>query len=718
MTAILTLALSIGASTAVFTVVDSVLLQPLSYRHSGRLVAIWEHPPFLNFGGLGPDPRHENLWQERATAFSGMALMQNGTEGLSIGTDHPRLVGTVLCQSNLLDVLRVAPILGRDFGPEDNVEGRDNVAIIAYSLWQSLFHGDPNVIGKTVRLADVPRTVIGVLPADFHFPNGDVLRAFYSKQPVSSAPSPAIFIPAAVQLSDFSWNGGYGDWVAIARLKPGVSIRRAAAQLNAIQAEILQLPAYEGNRQPGTLTASVQPLQKAVVGQSQAGLWLLMAAVLTFLLIACLNLANAQFARALSRQREAAIRAALGASKLRLLWHSLTENLLLGAIGGLGGVLLSIAGVNLFRYYSPINVPRLAEIHLNWSVLLFAAGLTLASSILFGVLPGLRLLRVDPQAALQQSGSHTLGARQSRRMRNGLIGLQVFGCTVLLLVTALFSQNLFHLLHEQKGFDTGHVALAEVQLPHRSYKQDESRMAFDAAVLKRLRAIPGVQSAGLINVMPLTGSRWIDGVQRVGRPRQKTPMINLRCVSAGYFEAMGEHLVAGRFFKERDLHLHTVILSEGEARALFGNANPIGGHVETESRKFTVIGVVTDSRTTSLKTAPAKMAYEYYNDRPPYTSVFVARGTQPADQLLAAMRNAIWSYAPEITIARISTLESQISDSLAAERFQTLVLVSFGIAALLLAMLGIYGVLSYSTEMRKREIGMRVALGATRRGIY
>ncbi|MGH9622301.1 MAG: ADOP family duplicated permease [Bryobacteraceae bacterium] len=712
-TAVLTLALGIGASTAVFTVVDSVLLQPLSYRHSSRLVALWERVQFLPFGSMGPNPHHEDLWQKRATAFSGITLIRNGAEGLRSGVGHPRLTGTVLCQSNLFDVLQIVPMLGRNFRPEDDVQGHDHVAIITYSLWKSLFHGDPSVIGKTLRLADVPRQVIGVLPSNFRFP-----KAFRSKPFAGSAPQPAIFVPAALNLNDFSWNGDYGNWTAIARLKPGVNIRQADAQLNAIQAQILKLPAYSGDRQSGTLTASVQPLQEAVVAESQAGLWLLMAAVLAFLLIACLNLANAQFARALSRQREAAVRAALGASKLRLLWHSLTENLVLGAVGGLGGVLLAIAGVNLFRHYAPLDLPRISDIYLNWAVLLFAAGLTLTSSIFFGVLPGLRLLRIDPQAALQQSSSRTLGARQGRRIRNGLVGLQVFGCTVLLLVTALFSENLFHLLHEQKGFDTGHVALAEVRLPHSRYKESQTRAAFDGAVLTRLRAIPGVQFAGLINVMPLTGSRWIEGMQRVDRPRQKTPLINLRWVSAGYFEAMREHLVAGRFFEQHDRTLKSAILSQGEAKALFGNRNPIGGHVETEGRKFTVIGVVADSRTTSLKSALAKMAYLDYTDRPQNTAVFVARGKQPADQLVASMRHTIWSYAPEITITWVTTLSSQLSDSLAAQRFQTLVLLSFGIAALLLAMLGIYGVLSYSTEMRKREIGMRMALGATRRGIY
>lgn len=719
-TAVLTLALGIGASTAVFTVVDSVLLKPLSYRNSGRLVALWERVRVMSSDPVGPNLRHVDVWQKRSTAFSAITLVQNWSEGLSIGAGHPRVVGTVFCNPNLFDVLQVVPMLGRDFRPEDDIEGRNHVAIITYSLWQSFFHGDPNIIGQTIRLGDVSSKVIGVLPAGFRFPNRDVLRPFHSAQSTAKAAGPAIFIPAAIDLSALSWNGEYGNWVAIARLKPGVSIRLADAQLNAIQRQIDTqiMPVRERPRWPGEIVASVQPLQEAVVGESEAGLWLLMAAVLGLMLVACLNLANAQLGRALSRQRDAAVRAALGASKVRLLWHSLTENLLLAAFGGGLGVLLAFEGVNLFRHYSPIDLPRLSEIHLNWAVLFFAAGLTIGSTLLFGVLPGLRLLRADPQTALQQSGSRTLGARHGRRTRNTLIGLQVFGCTLLLLVTAFFSQSLFHLLHEPRGFAIAHVALAEVQLPGSSYSKGGRRDAFDAGVLTRLRAIPGVQSAGLVSVMPLQGERWIEDMHRTDRPNQNTPLINLRWVSAGYFEAMRERLVAGRFFEPRDRNLHSAVLSESEAKALWGNTSPLGGQVETEGRKFAVIGVVADSRTTSLKTAPPNMAYLYYNDRPPYTTVFVARGKEPADQLVSGMRRAIWSYAPDLAITQVETLDSQLNDSLAAQRFQTLVLMSFGIAALLLAMLGIYGVLSYSTEMRKQEIGVRMALGATRPKIY
>ena len=716
-TAVLTLALGIGASTAVFTLVDSIVLEPLAYRESGSLVVAWERIKFLGSEPTGPNPRHVDLWRQRATSFSGLTLLRHGAGGLALGMDHPHLVGTVASLPNLFEVIQVAPLLGRTFLPDDGVKGHDQVAILTYSLWQTSFLGDPNVIGKTVRLADTPREIIGVLPPNFHFPNKNALRAFRSRQPASSVPEPAIFVPAVMDLTQYSWNGEYGNWVAVARLKPGVGIRQAAAQLSTIEAQIVRETPAGSRNDPDALLTSIQPMQEAVVGDSKTGLWFLMAAVIGLMLIACVNLANAQVGRTLSRQRDAAVRAALGAAKWRLVWNSLAENLVLAAAGGAAGVVLAAVGLNYFRLHAPVDLPRLSEVHLNVTVLLFSVVLTIGSSILFGVLPALRLLRTNPLASLQQ-GSRTLGNRQSRRLRALLIGLQVFGCTVLLLVTGLFAKSLLNLTHQEKGFETEHVAVAEVTLSGKSFAADQSRIAFNDAVLQNLRAIPGVQTASMVSAMPLEGESWIEGLQRADQPNQEGPLINLRWVSPGYFETMRERLIAGRFFEERDRNLNSVVLSEGEAKALWQNQDPIGGQVNVQGKRCTVIGVVADSHTTSLKSAPSKMAYLHYKERPPYASFFMARGSQSAAELVSSMRQAIWKQLPDVTIARVKALDSQLTDSLATERFHAMVLMTFGTAALLLAMLGIYGVLSYSTVVRKQEIGVRMALGATRREIY
>jgi predicted permease len=310
-----------------------------------------------------------------------------------------------------------------------------------------------------------------------------------------------------------------------------------------------------------------------------------------------------------------------------------------------------------------------------------------------------------------------LGTRHGNRLRRWLIGLQVAGCTALLLVTGLFAKSLMRLLGEDKGFDSGQVLAAEVRLTPQAYGKDQSRVNFDDAVLSNLRALAGVQSAAMVSAMPLDGESWIEAVQRMDKPNLETPLINLRWVSPGYFETMRQRLVSGRLFEERDRNLSSVVLSEGEAKALWDSGNPIGGQVKIEGRTFSVIGVVADSRSTSLKALPARMAYVHYKDRPPYPTYFLIRAPS-AGAMASAMRQAIWRYDPEVAIARVKTLDAQLADSVATERFETLVLLSFGAAALLLAMLGIYGVLSYFIVMRKQEIGVRMALGATRARVY
>jgi predicted permease len=722
-TAILTLALGIGASTAVFTLVDSVVLKPLAFRDSESLVAAWERIDLPGGDYTGPNPRHWNMWRQRASAFQDLTLLQHWSIGVALGRDHPVIEAAVAALPNVFDVLQVRPMLGRTFTPEDGVKGRDQVAVLTYDLWQSMFHGDPNVVGKTVPMSNIQRQVIGVLPAGFHFPNANALHAFTSGQPASGVSDPAIFLPAVINFNDFSWGGDFGNWVAIGRLGPRITIAQAEAQLNTIQAQVLKQISATGRNEFITtkLGAVVQPMQEAVVGDSKTALWLLMAAVLGLMLIACLNLANAQLGRALSRQREAAMRAALGAAKGRLIWNALAENLILAAIGGVAGVLLAEGALRLFRSYSPVDLPRLAEVGLNSALLVFSIALTVGASVLCGLLPALRLLRTDPQAALQQNNGRAVGASHSWRLRNSLIGLQVFGCTALLLVTGLFSRSLLFLLNQDRGFDTHNVMVAEARVSAASFDTAPKRIAFDDGVLARLRAIPGMESAGLVSAMPLEGETWIDSLKRVDRPDQRAPEINLRWVSPGYFETTRQTLKAGRFFEERDRNLNSIVLSESEARALWGDESPIGGQVRTGGHSeitLTVIGVVADSHNASLKSAPVRTAYLNYTNLPPYRTYFFARGALPSTMLATSMRQAIWTSAPDVTVARVKTMDSQVTDSLASERFHTLVLAGFGLAALLIAMLGIYGVLTYSVSARRQEIGVRKALGASRGNVY
>jgi predicted permease len=717
--AVLTLAFGIGASTAVFTLVDSVILQPLSYRDSGRLSVVWERVRFLGIPYVGANPRHVDVWQKRATAFENLTLVQERTSGVSIGMEHPQVMGTVRAYPNLLDVLQVKPILGRGFRPEDGVRGHENVAILTYGLWQTLFHGDPNAIGKTLRVADVPRVIVGVLPRSFHFPNANALSSMSSTQAADSALAPELIVPVALDLNRFDWNGEYGNWIALARLKPGVTPKQAEAQLNTLEAQIVeQMPADQRDNEPNALLSYVQPMQEAVVHSSKLELWLLMAAVLGLMLIACVNLANAQLGRALTREREAAVRSALGASGWQLLACSLLESVLLALAGGVGGILLASEALDLFRRYTPIDLPRLAEVHPNAAVLVFALVLMCGCALLFGVLPAAHFVRANPQQALQQNSARTAGSRENRNLRRWLIGLEVFGSAALLLIMGLFARSLFHLLQSDKGFDSAQIVAAEVDLSGAAYRADQTKRNFDDGVLRSLRAIPGVESSALVSAMPLEGETWIDGITRSDKPMAKPPLANFRWISPGYFQTIRERLVAGRLFDDRDAKQKTVIISQASARAAWPGENPIGRKIRHNGQDYTVVGIVADARNNSLKLAPANMVYFDFHDDAPYSSVFLVRSRLRSDQLIPAVRRAIWSQGPDAVISRIKTLDSQLADSLAPERFETAVLTGFGAAALLLAMLGVYGVLSYTVAARRQEIGVRMALGATRESIY
>lgn len=718
-TAILTLALGIGATTALFSIVNGVLLKPLAYRDSGRLVAVWERVRFLEklFPYVGPNSRHADLWQKRARSFSDMTMLQANSIGVSRAEgDHPEFVGRVIGQPNLLDILGIQPVLGRGFLPEETVEGHQNVVLISWRLWQKFFNGDRNAIGKFLNLSGTPYEVIGILPHDFYFPKANELASspIARQLPEIEAISPLVLNP----LKNFGWMSDFGNYIVLGHLKPGISIAQAQQELNVIAEDIVrQAPAsqMDGPLQ-GALSAYVQPIKEAIVGKTAPRLWLLFAAVASVLLIACVNLANAQLARFAARDREAAVRSALGASSSRLLQSALAEIALLSFAGGVLGIILAFAAVHWFSRYAQLAIPRLGSVTINLTVLMLSITLTVGAAFIFGLLPALRLLHIRPQQVLQHT-ARTGGPRWSNILRRWLVGAQVFFCVTLLLVAGLFVRSLIRLSTFDKGFSTEHIVAADVFLQGKAFT-DASRASFDDGVLAKLRSLPGVQSASLASAMLLEGETWIDGVSATDSAEQQHALANYRWISPGYFNTLQQKIIAGRALNESDRGTRNAVISVATARAVWPGRDAVGRQFKRNGNLSTVVGIVADAHNNSLREAPVNMVYLPYWDAPPRATYFLVRGSQSPSLLMETVRSTIWNYNPDVTLARVHTLDSQVSDSIAPEHLETNILLAFGAAALLLALLGIYGTLSYVVQTRTQEVGIRMALGASRQSVY
>jgi len=719
LTAILTLAFGIGATTTLFSVVDAVLLKPLAYRDSGHLVVIWEKVRFLGtlFPYTGANARHEDIWRRQSAAFTDLTLLRQSSTGVSLSnSDHPRFVGRIIAQPNLLDILSVQPSLGRNFLQDEAVAGREKVAIISWRLWQTLFNGDGAIIGKSALISGTPFQIVGVLPKDFYFPKANELS---SSPLLGQVPDNEIITPLVINPNNqYGWNSDYGNYVALGRLKPGISIAQATENLNLIADYIAnQIPPDQiDGPTKGALSTYIQPMKEVIVGRTSTRLWLLLAAVLSVLLIACINLANAQLARLVSRDREAAVRSALGASASRILQSALAEVAILSFVGGALGIALAVFAVHRFAGYAQLAIPRTQTITINFPVLALSVFLTVGATFICGVLPALRLLRVKPQQALQ-GGKGSAGSRRSSLLRRWLVGAQVFACTTLLLVAGLLAKSLIHLSTFDKGFSTDHIVTADV-LQGDTLSSDKDRSAFNDAILEKLRALPGVQSASLQTyTMLLTGDNWLDGVTPVDRPHDST-LANYRWISPDYFTTLRQRIVEGRQLDARDRTAKNAVISEATAKAVWPNQSPVGRQFQRNGNTFTIVGVVADAHNNSLRDAPVNMVYLPYWDNPSRANYFLVRSTQDPTLLMESVRSTIWNYDPSVTIARVYTLDSHVSDSLAPEHLQTAIFVAFGAAALLLALLGIYGTLSYSVEARAKEVGIRMALGATRQSVY
>lgn len=725
LTALLTIGLGVGAVTAIFSVVDTVLLEPYPFRDPGQVV-VWRESvrEIENVAPILPDNyRHYQNLRTHAKSIQDAAIVATKGFSVSTGTDHPEMTEGLAVSPNFFSVLGVSPFLGRGFTPDEAQSGKDNVVVLTWGAWQRLFHGSPAAVGSTLRIGSDQETIVGVLPRSFRFP---VLSMMPGEATHGSTNRYEIYKPFVPDANELAANEAEFNFLVIARLKPGVTVQQAQSELDGIEkatAAADQLAIH--------LSVMVEPFAEEIVGGVSKPLWLLLAAVASVLLIACVNLANLQLARGIARDHETALRAALGAGRRRLFQGVLAENLLLGLGGGLLGILLADLGEKIFVRIASV-LPRLNEVHLSLPVLGFALGLSILISLSFGILPAIRSLRVSPQSALQSNGTRVSINRQAVRTRRILVAVEVACSITLLVVTGLITRSFSRVLSQNRYFNSQHVTMARVDLSTRRYSSgedipdnwgaDASSLARDAMIdrtLDNLRSLPGVEAAAITNVMPLTGDESVEGLHRIDHPVPdgQVPIANRRFVSPGYFALMRIPLISGRDFSEHDRNnALVVILSEKTAQSVWPDENPLGHTMRHWGRIYTVIGVAANARINDLK-RNAPVFYLPVWDFPPMNPTFLVRSSRSVETLGPEMRQAIWSVDPDISIPAVTSLDEMVDESVATERFQTIVLSSFGGAALLLAVLGIYGVLAYSVSLRTQEFGIRIALGSSKQAL-